>query len=183
MSQPNIMDGFDLEGDVGYVGSAGDVGKVKKISQKLLNLQGSKSIMKRNQDTEIMDANVEGIRTGARWFTDKRGSDNIDNIELTALGEKTKTQTTTQQRREVWNDDLVQMEDVPTAQYSDTRNLMMSGQSNSEHMLGSNLADYQNTGVAKHQRKQSPFGAEKPIVSFRENVETIRNHRKSLKAN
>jgi len=38
MSQPNIMDGFDLEGDVGYVGSAGDVGKVKKISQKLLNL-------------------------------------------------------------------------------------------------------------------------------------------------
>ena len=41
-------------------------------------------------------------------------------------------------------------------------------------MLGSNLGDYQNTNmVAKHQRKQSPFGAEKPIVSFRDKVETF----------
>lgn len=95
-SQPNIMDGFDLEGDV------------KKISQKL-NLQQSKSIMKRNQDSEIMDANVEGIRSGARWFTDKRGSDNID-LSAPIGGEaadRKKTMTTTNQRREAWNDDLV----------------------------------------------------------------------------
>jgi len=58
-----------------------------------------------------MDANVEGIRSGARWFTDKRGSDNIDLSGPIAIGEagdgRKKTLTTTHQRREVWNDDLV----------------------------------------------------------------------------